>query len=239
MVLNETAEQLRDSINAASHWHVVMHPKSFQADRIPTLGHLWTTMEGCSVGLRGWDYPHVDRENRRNGPDWISSWCDYAGKREYWKFFQSGQFAHVLAFNEDSPPGAAAAAFQRAGIRAKDASGIVEVVELIYRTTEIFEFASRLALRTRIDCPMSFKISLVGTGGRLLTKQSAPFWGYKYLASEPNLEYSREVPLDELVGESANLAIECASWFFDRFGWHDQSIPGLKEQQRKLLSRSF
>ena len=241
MVLSETAEQLRDAIKAEAHWQVVIHPTSFKQDRIPTLKDLWKSMEECSVHLRGWDYPHVDHENRGNGSDWISGWCDFAGEREYWKLFQSGQFAHVFAFNEDSRPEALKFALQKVRDLPPGAnpSGVIDVVELLFKTTEIFEFSARLAQKLKLDSPISLKIGLVGIGGRLLTKERAPFWKSPYLASQPYLEYPREIPLDALIGDTSNLAIECALWFFERFGWFDPPIAKLKSDQHKLLTRTF
>ncbi len=239
-VLSETAEQLRDAIKAEAHWHVVIHPTSFKPDRIPTLKDAWKSMEECSVHLRA-DYPQVDRENRGQGSDWISSWCDFAGEREYWKLFQSGQFAQVFALNENSWPKALEYALEKARILAPGtrASGVVDVVELLYTTTEIFEFSSRLAQRTALDSSMSVKIGMMGIGGRLLTKRGAPFWSGAYFASQPYLEYSREIPVDELVGNSAELALDYALWFYERFGWLDAPIAKLKNDQHNLLTRTF
>ena len=202
-VLSETAEQLRDAIKAEAHWPVVIHPTSFKPDRIPTLKDTWKTMEECSVHLRV-DYPLVDRENRGHGSDWISSWCDFAGKREYWKLFQSGQFAHVFAFNEDNGPEALAFALQKfRGLSAEaKPSGVIDVVELLYKTSEIFEFSARLAQKLKLDSPISLKIGLVGIGGRLLTMQRTPFLNSPSLAFQPHLEYSREIPLDALIGDT-------------------------------------
>ena len=241
MVLSETAEQLRDSIKAEAHWHVVMHPTSFNPNRIPTLKEAWRIIEECSVNLRGWDYPHVDHENRGDGSEWISSWCDFAGEREYWKLFQSGQFAHVFALNEDSRPNALEFALQKVRDLPPEAkpSGVIDVVELLYKTSEIFEFSARLAQKLKLDSPISLKIGLMGIGGRMLTKQRAPFWNRPYLASQPYLEYSRELPLDALIGDTPDLAIESALWFFERFGWLDPPIAGLKNDQHKLLTRTF
>jgi len=51
----------------------------FNESRISTLPECWRIIESCSVSLRGWNYPHVDREGKVNGNDWISSWCEFNG----------------------------------------------------------------------------------------------------------------------------------------------------------------
>lgn len=239
MVLSETAEHVRDAIKADSHWHVVLHPSSFQTDRVPTLAQAWRIMEECSVHLRGSDYPHIDRENRQDGQDWISSWCDVPGEREYWKFFQSNQFAHVFSFSEDNRPEAMDIALRRIRdlpLETKP-SGIIDVIELLYRITEIFEFSARLALRSKLDSPLSMKIGLIGIGGRILTKRDAHRLGH-YSSSRSVMEFSRTIPLDSLIGDNANLALECTQSFLDHFGWHNPPMANLRSEQQKLLMRN-
>ena len=87
MVISQATEELKATIRAHAHWRVMVRPTRFQADRIPTLERCWKTMEECAVSLRGWGYPHIDRENRGYASDSIYSWCDSArtGKKEYWK----------------------------------------------------------------------------------------------------------------------------------------------------------
>lgn len=239
MVLSETAEQIRDAIKAEAHWQVVIHPSSFRADRISTLKQAWRIMEECAVHLRG-DYPHVDQENRQDGPDWIASWRDYAGEREYWKFFQSGQLAHVFSFSEDSRPEAMELAIRNIRDRPSAAkpSGVIDVVALLYKITEVFEFSARLALRTKLDSPLSVTIRLAGIGGRILTKRDAHRLGY-YASSQPVMEFSRTIPLDMLIGDSANVALQSARWFFEHFGWLNPPIASLRGDQQSLLTRNY
>ena len=101
----------RDALLAKVHthgyWRVVIRPSSFDPKRIPSLGDCWEAVEACTVSLRGWNYPHIDRrpELRANGSDWIASGADFMGSIEYWQLFQSGQFVHHFAFREDHEDG--------------------------------------------------------------------------------------------------------------------------------------
>ena len=76
----------------------------FNESRISTLPECWRIIESCSVSLRGWNYPHVDREGKVNGNDWISSWCEFNGFGEYWRFYQSAQLLHLNSRTAERSP---------------------------------------------------------------------------------------------------------------------------------------
>src|SRR5438034_7832370 len=123
-----------DSVKARPHWRVTIRPTIFNESRISTLPECWRIIESCSVSLRGWNYPHVDREGRTNGNDWISSWCEFNGYLEYWRFYQSGQFLHLKSFWEDSEKVDLAGALQRKRPWTPTSSvpptGLVDITEL-------------------------------------------------------------------------------------------------------------
>jgi len=231
-------------VKESSHWRVTIRPEIFNAQRIPTLPDCWKIIESCAVSLRGWDYPHVDRTGRANGTDWISSWCDFRGHREYWRFFQSGQFVHLFSFREDAIPNALATAVGK--IRPEiptlglQPSGCIDITELLYNVTEIYEFSSRLAQKTAIAGSLSIAIELVNVKSRILTAlaPSRAWWGY-HPTVEADLAHSREIAVEQLMGWSAELALEAAIWFFHRFQWNDPNLPTLQNDQRKLLTRSL
>jgi len=242
MVISQATEKLKATIRAGAHWSVVVRPTRFKADRIPSLERCWNVMEQCAVSLRGWDYPHIDRENRGYASDSIYSWCDFAGKQEYWRLFQSGQMVHVFALKEGRNP----EFFEkRLWTNLDDVpsqaqpTGPVDVFEILYKATEVLEFSSRLAQRLALDSPLVLEIDLVGISGRILTMPSNRSFDKYYGSSEPKLEYRREIPLDELIASSADLAIQSSVWFFERFGWTNPPIDELRRDQQKLLMRTF
>src|SRR6516165_3715752 len=63
-------------------------------------------IEESKVYFRGWDYPHLPRYGNGliNGVDWLEASTESTvmiPTFEYWRFYQSGQFAHLFNCGED------------------------------------------------------------------------------------------------------------------------------------------
>jgi hypothetical protein len=67
---------------------------------------------------------------------------------------------------------------------------------------------------------------------------SSAWWGY-YPSAEDRLEYSRELPVTSIAGNSAGLALDAALWFFHRFQWNDPNRTVLQNDQQELLTRNL
>jgi hypothetical protein len=229
-----------NSIKLRPHWRVTIRPTVFNESRISTLPECWKIIESCSVSLRGWNYPHVDRDGRANGSDWISSWCDFNGYLEYWRFYQSAQFLHLKSFWEDTD---LAKPSQRPRSRAPETaappSGFVDITELLCTVTEIYEFSARFAQAAKIDTPLSVAIGMVNVKNRILTAQFPKAWWGHYPVVEDALEHRREIAVDQLIAQSAEIAMEEAVWFFHRFQWNSPNMSALQSDQRKLLTRTL
>jgi hypothetical protein len=134
----------------------------FDAQLIPALPDCWKMIEPSVVSLRGWDYPHVDRSDRANGKDWIASWCDFMDHREYWQFFQSGQFAHLFSFREDAQQrNALQTALSQPHVEVptgEKPTGCMDIIETLFKLTEIYEFASRLSQKMALEGSISISV---------------------------------------------------------------------------------
>ncbi len=229
-------------VKASPHWRVRIVPSIFEPTRIPDPPACWKIMESCAVSLRGWDYPHVDRTDRQNGYEWVASWCDFMGHREYWRLFQSGQFVHLFSFWEDDDPNNLRRALQKALVVPTGAqpTGCVDVIGMLYRFTEIYEFASRCAQKMALAGTVSISVELVNVKSRILTalEFSRGWCGY-YPAMETNLLHVNDVPAERLAGSAPELAIDETIWFFHRFQWNDPNPGVLQNDQSKLLSRNL
>lgn len=225
-------------VQDAPHWRVILRPETFEAERISTLKECWNLMESCRVLLRGWDYPHVDREDRANGQAWIASWCDWKGHREYWRFYQSGQFIHLCSFWEDSYPEKAKQRAQRIRFMPQDfsPSGYLDIVDMLCTITEIFEFATRLAQKGVFGDSLSITVQMTEIKDRILIAWDlSRIWDGFYRATEHTLAKERRLETELLVSKSAELARDTTAWFYERFGWMDASPQLLANEQQKLL----
>lgn len=235
--------EIHKRIKGAPHWRVTIRPSLFDAQLIPSLPDCWKIVEPCAVSLRGWDYPHVDRSARANVEEGIASWCDFMDHHEYWRFFQSGQFAHVFSFREDGRKDAMPTALSKTVVEVpmgEEPSGCLDVVETLFRLTEIYEFASRLSQKMSLQGSISISVELLQVKSRILTVLDfrRAWWGY-YPSEEDNLKHTKEVPVAELIGNSPELALDAAIWVFHRFQWNDPNRTVLQNDQQKLLTRTL
>lgn len=236
-------EELLERIKRSAHWRVTIRPLTFERLRIPELPDCWRIMECSAVSLRGWDYPHVDGSNRANGTDWIESWCEFMSHREYWRFYQSGQFVHLFSLREDAIRNSLEVAITKVmtKIPAGDTpTGCLDVIEALFTLTEIFEFCSRIAQKVELQGSVMVNVELVNIKSRILTalEFSRAWWGYNP-SFEERLSYPNDVPVGRLIADSANLAVDAAIWFFHRFQWNDPNRTMLQNDQMKLLTRNL
>src|SRR5438093_8765937 len=93
---------LLDKIKSHGHWRVVIRPFTFKKTRISEIKRLLPLLEKASVQLRGWDFPHIDRNDPPTiGLDYIGQECDWEDILEIWRFYQSGQFVHISGMRYD------------------------------------------------------------------------------------------------------------------------------------------
>lgn len=224
---------LADKIRSKAYWEVVIRPQRFVADRID-YAELENSLSAAAVRMRGWPVPLVDnRVEPVGGEDWVGQDIDaeMVGHYEAWRFYTSGQFLHLRAVSADwrsnaeatsTPPGFAS---------------VIEVWEILYYVTEVFELAARLALSPAGDDPMVIEIGLAGLEGRALVvgmRDRADF-AIPHRARAPAVHQVLTLSREHLVGEAQGEAVRTASQFFARFGWHPSSsqLMGLQGELTK------
>ncbi len=225
-----------------AHWRVVVRPGTFKSERIPTLAECWLIVERSRVALRGWDYPHADDAGRGQGNGWIGSWVDWRNHVEYWRLHQSGQFLHLSAFSEDEVKEDALRRVMEWAWSLPDGltpTGHVEFIGALYRLTEIFEFAARLATAGVLDEHPVIEVGMRRIKGRVLmsTDSGRVGFGEIFQASEDSLGRAWETTSPDLIANSARLAVDATVWFFERFGWQDPPRGTLEREQAEFLAR--
>jgi hypothetical protein len=171
-----------------------------------------------------------------------SSWEDLL---EYWRLYNSGQFIDLFAVREKSQREWDSKLQSEAAhsilIFEKDKSqpipGFIDIVNLLYHFTEIFEFAARLSNKGLYKEVFEIAIALRGTRGFALIATWPKFWRGYYPATSENIAKSWTVSPEEILTRSADLALEGAVYFLKRFGWDNPPIDILKQDQEKFLSR--
>jgi hypothetical protein len=229
--------ELLDKIHSKGYWRVNIRPTIFEIERIPNLTQCWNIIEECVVLLRGWDYPHIDRNKRVNREDFISSEVDFEGYIEYWQFHQSAQFIHHFSCVEDwvlDP-----SQLSPLSVPSRSPSdNYLSILSTLYKITEIFQFTSRLCSKQILNPSVELKIELYGMEDRQLF-----FWDPTRYLSLPKISQTERISLsriyhpDDIITNAPQLAMDATIYIFERFGWERVSDQIFPEEQKKLLER--
>jgi hypothetical protein len=211
------------------HWRINIRPQDYNPQLIPSLSACRQIVQKAAVRLRGWEYPHVsDRAGEHaNGNDWTASWNEFGDKLEYWRFYQSGQFLHLLSIPEqanleqlkqelaqnvdDLPQD-----FDWAGV-----PGFLPVDSAMYKISEIVEFAARLAQSGLYQGRVDLTIELVNVRGFMLFDSRQPWWHRFCVAHEDNIAHTWQLPTDVLIADATTPTLDALLWLVERFGWMD------------------
>src|SRR6266542_3996892 len=239
-----SAEGILEQIKAGPHWRVVIRPMPYVEERLQ-LEDCLPAVARATVRFRGWDFPHFNRnmppEMRTN---FAGSAESFHGHLEYWRVYQSGQFAYLSSVREWSESAWSAKLRQAASHRivAVDEDfdwaavpGFIEVVNFVYTITEFFEFAARFCQALAETEAVEITISLHGIQGFVLIVDDVRrgWWEY-YSSDETSLERTWQIPLVDLLSSSTELALEAIRWFLVRFHWTEPNVESIKRDQEAL-----
>ena len=228
------SSELLEKIKSTGYWRVNIRPIEFNASRIPQLSDCWDLVESGQTRLRGWNFPHIDRDYHRNMDDWIESGTEFMDMKEYWRFYQSGQFIHYFAFTEDYHEVSWVSSTYETGKPEK----WLGIISTLYRLTEIFEFATRLASKGILAPSAKISIKLADAQNRhLVFEQGSRILRGPYVCDRPEIAFERTYMEPELRGEARELALTAAVHVYEPFNWNDPPRHVFAEDQKKLLER--
>lgn len=225
--------ELIEKIRSRGYWETAILPLPYESDR-----YLYETLEGvlgrATVRLRGWPVPYVDHSsNLDRGEDWIGQEIEgqVTSHDEAWRFFMSGQFNHLRSVSADWREGDEATPVPRGF----DFESVIEVWEILYYLTEVFELAARFAMGGPPVEGTKILVTLHGLTNRglVVAQRNRSSFAVPYKATIP--EYRQEVVLtsDALLGGASEAAVHMAREFFLRFGWQPPTEQ-LVEMQEEL-----
>jgi hypothetical protein len=218
-------------IKTRGYWEVIIRPNIFVKDKIKAPAKCKEIVRDLKVTLRGWDYPHYDFQNPpQTGVNYIEQSFEWSFFLEFWRYYQSGQFIHYFGMMEDWQDQA------EGGKIHLPYTPALSILSALYRITEIYLFASRLAVKGFLgdDCKLS--ITLHGTEGRKLVMLPPSRILFRdYISHIDSIPSEFVWSKDDLIGRPAELSLEHTVYFFHRFNWDNPPISVLKEDQTKLL----
>ena len=226
--------ELLEKLRSRGHWYVAIRPVTFTEERVPNLLDLPRILERTSVHLRGWDFPHIDtRHDMKRELDYVEQLFEWDMYVEALRFFKSGQFVHFSGMTVDWLD-------QSALSKAPDdwrPGQSLRVVGAVFKLTEIFEFAARLAITEAGGEAMIIEIGVRNIAGRalLIEDQHRLGFGREQRADAPDYPYEILLETKDLVSSPRNHALEPATGLFRLFGW-DPPPEVLKGMQEELYS---
>jgi hypothetical protein len=229
-------DEILHEIQKKGEWVVIIRPLKYEGGRLG-LNECESIIKKYRVSLRGWDYPHF-HEGGHNyggltcGQNYVQCVTNYKQYKELWRMYQSAQFFHRFACIEDWIPDS-------------ENDGVLSIYNTLYRATEIYEFASRLAASDVFDEQLHLSISIrnmmfLERPRKLIFKISQTLAPMEYTYSDNYLPYTKNLSKVEIVANAHGLAIEYLHWLFQRFHWQSSNVKDvLKTEQEKFLKGEY
>lgn len=222
-----------EKIRTRGFWRFLIRPTVFEAERLP-YSDLEDLIRRVAVRLRGWDFPHFEKEGLIRGADFVGSETDWNHHVESWRFFQSGQFAFLGGMKLDWHDQSVLAQPRELPNNGR----VLGVVESLWTLTEVFELAARLATSRAGAEEMAVIIELGGIEGRQLFVddwQRGEFFEH-HKASVPSFEKEFVLERDQLIADPDDAAVSAAIEVFMRFGWRPdrETLRGSQAELRRL-----
>lgn len=228
-----TSEEQIELIQSKGYWQVWLRPLASLQDKL-SIEKCHEIVENSKVSLRGWDFPHINRNVgfTNNYQEYIESYCSFMALNEYWRFYRDGQFIHFFGIESDW--------YDQAEVRTKlsQSEKGFEVIAGLYRFTEIFELASRLARKGNYTSGIDLEVKLFGTQNRqLFMWDIGRNFHANYICKQEPLIVTQQISLEDITTKSAELALNAYLDILPAFQWTKPSRDVLAEDQRKFLER--
>ncbi len=229
---------LLTQIRERGYWRVVIRPAHFAPKHIRDIEALYALVEERAVRFQGWEYPRAGQAATiRLGNDWVEQTIDQRRHKEYWRFYQSGQFIDYVGIAEDWH-----ALSVRWAARVVDQyQKLLPVYDTLYRLTEVFEFAARLALSSIYNSGEGMRVEVLLTD---LKDRSLYNDSHRYIrlgdsrpATLERFQKPIDLPPSALIADARGLALREAERLFSRFNW--DPTPGLlRSMQEEFTGQS-
>ncbi len=242
-----TENEIIKKIQSRGFWKVRFTPVRFDEKRISDRKTLLEYVEKSVVRLRGWDYPHYshwgNQQERRAiiGDDYIEGGSAWRTQIEFWRMYQSGQFIHLFALDEDWWAEDSWYS-SRPDLQKIKPGEVLGIISALYNMTEIFEFLYRLTKLGIYDDGVDVSISIENSRGRKLKiiddVLRAPLFE-EYKSHQESVKFEKELLKKEIIEEHKKLALDAIIWIFESFNWTDSPREVFEQDQKKFYERRF
>lgn len=231
------SDAILSSLHSRGYWRLAIRPAAYSDSRVKSRSDLAELARECTVRWRGWFYPwHGESDYIGFGDRFIYQAVDWNDKKEYWRFYQSGQFVHHIGLWEDWQDNVTPGGFaKRLDI---DPGTELSTINALYLLTEFFEFAARLTARNVIEDACVVTVSLNNSAQRRLVMMDLMrMLNENRVLRLQKVERTETYRAEDLVGKARDLALETALWVFESFSWPNPPRAVFAEDQRRLVER--
>lgn len=218
-------EVLPPNFEDSGYWELVAMPQTYGRERIPNITTVFKFLSESDVHLRGWNFPHLDRDTSANFANGRQSYTQFRHHIEANRAYQSGLFIWRGAYWGNR----------------KEHEYALSFVNVIYTVTEFYVFLKRYYERVSLDAAIKVSIELTHLKDRTLTESDSSSWSLlgSYVAKVLSLRIEQEYILPELRASAEELAIKTVQKIFEVFNWNNPDANMIRGWQQKLLSRTF
>jgi hypothetical protein len=150
---------------------------------------------------------------------------------EYWRFYQSGQFVHHIAIKEDHM--GRLGLFHPQFFVPGEGRKYLAITSTLCMVTDIMEFGARLAYRNVLAPAATVQIELHGMAGRQLTFMTPDRrLPESHWFKEEMVQLRQAFTRDEIIGRSAEIAVDLTSDLLSKAGWAAPRALLLDDQAR-------
>lgn len=221
-------EHLQSKMAENGYWELISYPVDYDGNRIADLTNAGKYVSDSQVVLRGWYFPHIDRENLSNFGKGKQSFTISKRYIEGWRLYQSGLFIWRRAFWEDIEG------------RKENGKPILSFISAIYSITEFLLFLKRLYADSLQVPDIYLSIELNQCKERKLVSLDplVAFWG-PCISSEDMICVEEVLKVVDLQAEYKEIAGKYIKRVFQIFNWEDITDEVIDSWQRKLLERKI
>jgi hypothetical protein len=178
-----------------------------------------------AVALRGWNYPHIPREEPPQGivtlaDGGVEATTDVRQYHEVWRLHPNGLFTHRWRLREDGT-----------GYK-----GTIHFVAAIYSVAEVFEFGRRLFRDDETVSAVTFRVALEDVLQRTGSGDSLDDLPYGVPAMRNEATHSIAVPRAELAAGVLGATVDGAESLFGQLGFMDIGRGFIEAKAQRFLS---
>lgn len=219
------AANLPADFNNQGHWELSAYPSTYIKNRVADQGVLADLLRRSTVALRGWSFPHTQRETASNFARGRQSHTIWERHIEGYRAYTSGLFRWKGAFWENT-----LVPDQR----------VLSFISAIYQLTEFFQLCKRYYPGVPDTSGIHAAIKLTDVRGRTLVSMDPRVdLLAQYTSRELEISLPTDLTMAELQTDAETVARRLALRVFRIFNWDDVQDDTIAFWQQKLLTRTY